>query len=134
VPLICRTVDEVDLKLPYPTEIDQLAAFVDAAHANCSKTHRSMGAKVFFLAGAAVLCCATWIIVICTSSTESEFVVCVRAGTSARYLRSILNQLGLTQKSATLLYVDNLAAIMMANAGKTTERSRHIDVQYCQGR
>jgi hypothetical protein len=26
VPLICRTLDEVDLKLPYPTEIDQLAA------------------------------------------------------------------------------------------------------------
>jgi hypothetical protein len=26
--------------------------------------------------------------------------------------------------------VDNLAASMMANAGKPTERSRHIDVQY----
>jgi hypothetical protein len=56
--------------------------------------------------------------------------VCVRAGKSARYLRSILNQLGLTHRSATLIYVHNLAAIMMANAGKPTERSRHIDVQY----
>jgi hypothetical protein len=34
-----------------------------------------------------------------------------------------------TVKSATIIYVDNLAAIMMANAGKSTERSRHIDVQ-----
>jgi hypothetical protein len=80
VPLICRTVDEVDLKLPYPTEIDQLAAYVDASHANCSKTLRSLGAKVFCLAGAAVYYRAKWIIVICTSSTEAEFVVRVRAG------------------------------------------------------
>jgi hypothetical protein len=130
VPLICRTVDEVDLKLPYPTEIDQLATYVDAAHANCSKTRRSLGDEVFCLAGAAVYYRAKWIIVICTSSTEAEFVVCVRAGKSARYMRSILNQLGLTQISATLIYVDNLATIMMANAGKTAERSRHIDVQY----
>jgi hypothetical protein len=120
VPLICRTVDEVDLKLPYPTEIDQLAAYVDAAHANCSKTRRSLAAEVFCLAGAAVYYRAKLIIVIYTSSTEAEFLVCVRAGKSARYLRSILNQLGLTQKSATLIYVDNLAAIMMANAGKPT--------------
>jgi hypothetical protein len=68
--------------------------------------------------------------VICTSSTEAEFVVCVRAGKSARYLWSILNQLGLKQQSVTLIYVNNLAAIMMANAGKPTERSRHIVVQY----
>jgi hypothetical protein len=71
VPLICRTVDEVDLKLPYPTEIDQLAAYVDAAHANCSKTHWSLGAEVFCLAGAAVYYHAKWIIVVCTSSTEA---------------------------------------------------------------
>jgi hypothetical protein len=66
----------------------------------------------------------------CKSSTEAEFVVCVRAEKSARYLRSILNELGLRQKSTTLIYVDNLAAIVMANAGKATERSRHIYVQY----
>jgi hypothetical protein len=130
VPLSCRTVDEVDLKLHYPTEIDQLAEYVDAAHANCSNTCRSLGAEVFCLAGATVYYRSKWIIVICASSTEAEFVVCVRAGKSARCLRSILNQIGLIQRSATLIYVENLAAIMMANAGKPTERSRHIDVQY----
>jgi hypothetical protein len=86
VPLVCRSVDEIDLKLPYPTEIDQLAAYFDVAHANCSKTRRSLGAKVFCLAGAEIYYRAKWIIVICTSSTEAEFVVCVRAGKSARYI------------------------------------------------
>jgi hypothetical protein len=50
-PINCRNVDEMGLKLPYPVEIDQLAAYVDAAHANCSKTRRCLGAEVFCLAG-----------------------------------------------------------------------------------
>jgi hypothetical protein len=110
-------VDNVDLNLPYPGDIDQLAAYVDAAHANCSKTRCFLGAEVFCLAGTAVYYQANWIIVICVSSTEAEFVVCVRAGKSARYPRSILNQLGLHQKSTTIIYVENLVAIMMANSG-----------------
>jgi hypothetical protein len=47
-------------------------------------------------------------------------MVCARDGKSTSYLSSILNDLGLRQKSTTLLYVDNLAAIAIANAGKPT--------------
>jgi hypothetical protein len=54
----------------------------------------------------------------------------VRGGKSARYLRYILNYLGLKQLGPTGLYVDNIAAIMMANAKNPTERSQYIDVQY----
>jgi hypothetical protein len=89
-----------------------------------------MGAEVFCLAGAAIMYRAKWSVVICTSSTEAEFVVCVCSGKNARYLCSILNELGIIQTGPTLLNVDNIAAIMMANAGKPTERSRHIDMQF----
>jgi hypothetical protein len=82
-----------------------------------------MGAEVFCLAGAAIIYCAKWIVVICTSPTESKLVVCVRGEKNARYLRSILNELGITQVGPTLLNVYNIAAIMMANDGKPTERS-----------
>jgi hypothetical protein len=118
--------DKADLKLPYPEGIDQLCAYVDAAHANCVNTRR----LAFCLAGAAIYYRSKWIIAIYSSSTEADLVVCVRAGKYARYLRAILDHLGLKQESVTLIYFDNLAAIMMANAGKPTERSRHIDVQY----
>jgi hypothetical protein len=129
VPIKCRHMDETYLKLHYPAEIVQLAAYIDPAHANCSKTRWLLGAEVFCLAGAAVYYRAKWIIMICTNSTEAELVVCVRAGKSAQYLSSILNEMGVCHKSATLIYVDNLAAIMIANTGKPTEPSRHIDVQ-----
>jgi hypothetical protein len=113
-----------DLDVPYPAAIDQLVGYPDAAHGTCIRTRRSMGAKVFCLAGAAVMYRAKWSVVICTSYTEAEFVVCVCVGKNARYLQSILNELGVIQTGPTLLNVDNIAAIMMANAGKPTERSR----------
>jgi hypothetical protein len=46
------------------------------------------------------------------------------------YLRSILWDLDVPQMAATYLYEDNDGATAMANAGKPTPRSRHIDVKY----
>jgi hypothetical protein len=67
---------------------------------------------------------------VATSSTESEFIAAVLAAKTAKYLRSVLHELGFSQTGPTVLYEDNQASILMANAGKPTERSRHIDIQY----
>jgi hypothetical protein len=83
--MVCWTVDATDLTLTYPEGIAQLVVYIDAAHTNCSKTRLPLGLEVFCLAGAAVYYRAKWIIVICTSSTEAEFVVCFRAGKSDRF-------------------------------------------------
>ena len=48
----------------------------------------------------------------------------------AKHLRYILDEVGIIQHGPTAIYEDNAAAILMANAGKPTERSRHIDIQY----
>jgi hypothetical protein len=85
--------------------------------------------EILCLAGAAILYRSKWIVVICTSSTEAEFVVAVRGGKSAKYVQSILNQLGIQQVGPTLMNVDNESDIAMVNAGRLTERSRHIDTQ-----
>ncbi len=82
------------------------------------------------LAGAAVYYKAKWIPTVCTSSTEAEFITAVSAAKTAKYLRSILLELGIPQDGPTILHEDNAAAIMMANAKKPTERSRHIDIQH----
>jgi len=68
--------------------------------------------------------------VIATSSTEAEFVAAVHAAKIARYLHSILKDLGFAQEHPTVLYEDNQAAIAMINQRKPTTRSRHIDVQF----
>jgi hypothetical protein len=64
------------------------------------------------------------------SSTEAEFLAAVTAGKVTKYLPSILTKLGYPPLGPTILYEDNASHIKMINAGKPTERSRHIDIQH----
>ena len=45
------------------------------------------------------------------------------------YVRSILDQIGLPQAAATVLYEDNQGALLMANAQQPTKRTRHMDIK-----
>jgi hypothetical protein len=65
-----------------------------------------------------------------TSSTEAEFIAAVSAGKVAKYLRSVMSQLGFSQLLPTPMLEDNKSTIKMVNADCHTERSRHIDIQY----
>ncbi|KAI2490779.1 Reverse transcriptase (RNA-dependent DNA polymerase) [Fragilaria crotonensis] len=65
-----------------------------------------------------------------TSSTEAEFLAAVHAAKIAKYLRSILLELGYPQLEPTTLFEDNAAAILMVNASRPTPRARHIDIQH----
>jgi hypothetical protein len=122
----------LDSSLPsFPShEIDQLVGYVDAAHATDLKTRRSVTGYVFCLAGGAVAFKSKLQPVVATSSTEAEFVAAVSAAKVAKYLRSVLAELGFAQSKSTPLYVDNEAAIAMVNERKPTPRSRHIDIQH----
>jgi hypothetical protein len=64
------------------------------------------------------------------SSTEAEFQRAYDGGRMSLYLRSILWDLNVPQDSSTVLYEDNDGATAMANAGKPTARSHHIDIKY----
>jgi hypothetical protein len=64
------------------------------------------------------------------SSTEAELIAAMHAAKIAKYLRSILSELGYPQSEPTTLYEDNAAAILMVNASCTTPWSRDIDIQH----
>jgi len=85
---------------------------------------------VFCYAGAAIVYKSKLQTVIATSSTEAKFVAAVHAAKTARYLCSILKDLGFAQEHPTVLYEDNQAAIAMINQCKPTTHSRHINVQF----
>ena len=46
------------------------------------------------------------------------------------FVRSILWDLNIHQEAATIAYEDNAGCTAMANAQKTTTRTRHIDIKY----
>ncbi|KAI2496066.1 retrotransposon [Fragilaria crotonensis] len=122
-----------DLSLPdFPQSqvATELTGYVDAAHATDLHTRRSITGLVFMFGGGPIAYKSKIQPTVSTSSTEAEFIAAVHAAKIAKYLRSILLELGYPQTSPTTLYEDNAAAILMVNAQRPTPRSRHIDIQH----
>jgi hypothetical protein len=82
------------------------------------------------LAGGAIAYRSKTQTITASSSTEAEFIAAVSSAKVAKYLRSILSQLGFAQKLSTPLHEDNESTIKMVSADKPTEHSGHINIQY----
>jgi hypothetical protein len=115
---------------PPPNSMYEMVGFVDASHATCLKTRRSVTGMVFMLAGGAVYYKSKLQPTVSTSSTECELIAAVQAAKVAKYLRSILAELGHPQSKPTVLYEDNEAAIHVANDVRPTPRTRHVDIGF----
>jgi hypothetical protein len=108
----------------------ELTGFVDASHATCLRTRRSVTGFCLCLAGAAVAYKTKVQPTVATSSTEAELIAAVHAAKVTKYLRTVLRELGFPPTGPTILHEDNQAAINMINASRPTERARHIDIQH----
>lgn len=130
--LVRSEVPHIDSLPPFPPiqRAFTLFGFVDAAHATDPTTRRSVSGYAFTYGGTVVAYRCKLQSTVATSSTEAEFIAAVSAAKVAKYLRSILSDLGHLHDGPTILFEDNEAAIYMANHGRPTERSRHIDIQH----
>ena len=117
-------------EFPQPQSSTELAGYVDAAHATDLVTRRSITGLVFMFCGGPLAYKSKIQSTVSTSSTEAEFLAAVHAAKIAKYLRSILSELGYPQPGPTMLFEDNAAAILMVNANRPTPRARHIDIQH----
>jgi hypothetical protein len=81
---------------PFPAVLSllQLTGYVDAAHANDLRNRRSTTGYGFTLNGGAIAYRSKTQSVTATSSTEAEFIAAVSAAKSAKYLRTVLLELG----------------------------------------
>jgi hypothetical protein len=129
VPFSCPPLNEQLPPFPdiLPTE---LTGFVDAAHATDLTTRRSASGLVFCYAGGAIAYKTKLQAIVATSSTEAEFLAAVNAAKIAKYLCSVLTELGYPPSGPTVLYEDIEAAISMINDNRPTPRIRHVDIQH----
>jgi hypothetical protein len=130
IPIERIPVDATLPTFPAVSNLLELVGYFDASHANDLKTRRSVTGLVFCLAGGAIAFKSKLQPTVSTSSTEAEFISSVHTAKLAKYLRSILFELGFAQTSPTVLYSDNLSSIAMVDSNRPTDRSRHIDIQY----
>ena len=119
---------------PHPSKTthkaERLQLHVDASYAGDVTHRKSVTGIVAFMAGGSILYKTKYQDVIALSSTEAEFIAACEAGKNSLYIRSILQDLGLPQDQATIIYEDNQGAIAMANSGRPTKRTKHIDTRH----
>ena len=103
---------------------------MDSDWAGDTKHRRSVTGYIIELAGGTIYYKSKFQECIATSSCEAEFTAACEAGKSICYIRSILEEIGLNQKDATILFIDNQGALLMADAQRPTRRTRHIDIKH----
>ena len=64
------------------------------------------------------------------SSTKAEFIAAVTVAKTAKYIRSVLTELGFKQTEPTPIYEDNKPTINIVALQKPTERTQHIDIRF----
>ena len=109
---------------------EKLEGLVDSDFAGDRQHRKSVTGVTLKLAGGAIIGKTRFQEIIAQSSTEAEFIAAADAGKMILYVRSILEQVGICQEEATVLYEDNQGALLMAQAGQPTKKTRHVDIKH----
>ena len=129
---VCKSdenyVDNVETRQQHHPDI--LHAAVDSDFAGDVSHRKSVTGIVIKLAGGAVLYKTSYQPTVAGSSTEAEFAAAAMAAKFILHLRTLLQEIGLRQEAATILYEDNQGALLMANAQRPTKRTRHMDIKH----
>ena len=101
------TYDEDTVSTRMQLDPDVPKAAVDSDFAGDTKHRKSVSGIVIKLAGGAVLYKTQYQPTVAGSSTEAEFTAATEAGKYILHLRTILQEIGIRQEDATVLYEDN---------------------------
>jgi deoxyuridine 5'-triphosphate nucleotidohydrolase len=106
-----------------------ITAYADSDWGTCRKTRNAITGAVIMVAGGVVGYKTKFQHAIALSSTEAEWVAACDAGKMILYFCTLLDDLGIPQEEATVMYEDNRGALFMANAQQPSSRTRHIDIK-----
>lgn len=111
-------------------ETVELTGFTDSDWASDTDDRKSTGGYIFTLGSGAISWRSKRHEIVSTSSTEAEYISADYAVKEATWLRELLKNLEHEQRSATMIYCDNLGAIALTKNPSYHARSKHIDVKH----
>ena len=127
----CLVYDRKHMEASAP---NYLQAFVDSSFADCEKTARSTSGFVVSFGGSPIEYEAKRQTLVTLSTMESEYVAASKCVSSIKYLKKLLDWLGIHDNPdrAVTIWEDNSACIAISTAppGVHRSRSKHIAVKY----
>ena len=119
----------LSLGLFYPAgHQSRLSCFTDANYAGSQTDRRSTTGLSTFYGNHLISWRSKKQAVVSRSSAEVEYRAMAQGTCEILWIRSILNELGFTEKGSSQLFCDNKSAIMLALDSVLHERSKHIEV------
>ena len=126
-----RQLEPHEIAYPYIKDPTLVSATVDASYAPVTWNRKSVGGFFIFLGMCYLIDYKTKVHPITAdSSTYAEFVQYVIAAKKVRHARSIMTQLTYIQRVPSPIFGDNIAAILIGNHRRPTERTRHMDIRW----
>lgn len=108
----------------------ELECYSDADFGGCLKTGRSTSGVVVKFAGGVVSWLSQRQAMVATSTTEAEIVAASEATKEVIWLKRLYSEL-IELNSTPLLYVDNSAAVRLAQNPEYHKRTKHINNFFC---
>lgn len=126
---VCGT---VNLKLVYDKhkDADILHGYTDSDWANDKNDRKSVSGYVFKIFGNTVSWGSRKQATVSLSSTEAEYIALAQGICEAKWLRSLLVELGFVMDQPILIFEDNQSCIKVAEEPRAHKRVKHIDVKY----
>ncbi len=113
-----------------------LIGYSDSDWAGCNVSRKSTSGYVFYLGsgveghGSAISWSSRRQSTVALSSTEAEYVSASATAQEAIWLRKLLTDLFLPQKTPCVIYVDNQGSIKLAKNQTVHGRSKHIQIKW----
>jgi histone deacetylase 1/2 len=107
-----------------------VSAFSDADWAGCPVNRRSTGGFVVYVGLNLVSWNAKKQATVSRSSTEAKYKSLSNATTEVMWVQTLLNELGVSQSKAAVLWCDNIGATYLFANPVFHARTKHIEVDY----
>ena len=119
-----------EIELTFHGQYNRLVGYSDANWANDPITRRSTSGFIFYLGNSPITWQSRMQPIVALSSTESEYIALTEAVKEVKWLRSLLNEVGINTTRPTTLWCDNQSAIDLVHNPVHHKRTKHIDIRY----
>lgn len=123
----------IDMKMEYQkhNEFDILLGYTDADWGGDRNDRKSTSGYVFKVFGNVVSWASRKQATISQSSTEAEYIALAHAINEAKWIKSLLGEIGININIPITIFEDNQSCIRIAEEPREHKRMKHIDIKYC---